>query len=61
MREEFDHRQEMERLAKRLASGKAGPQPPLIQRGDEAVHGLGGPLADESDEKEGGPDPAKSS
>jgi hypothetical protein len=61
MREEFNHKQEMERLARRLASGKAGPPPPLIQRGDGTVRELGGLLAHESEGEEEGPDPAKSS
>jgi hypothetical protein len=58
--EEFDHQEQMERLAKRLASGKPGPPPPLIQSGDGTVREMGGQSESEQ-VKEDGPDPAKSS
>jgi hypothetical protein len=60
MQEQFDHQQDMERLARRLASGKTGPPPPLIRRGDGTVREMGGPSASEPEEEEG-PDPTKSS
>ena len=61
MLEEFDYQQDMDRIARRLASGKAGPPPPLIQRGDGTVSEVGGPSAQETQDTDEHPDSGKSS